>query len=368
MKTHLKGCTMQTQPQHVVIIGAGLIGAATDYFLTQRGVRVTILEKGAVAGAATGRSFGWINANFAETPEYFALRVAGIEAYHDLPASISKAADLQFAGSLWWEDEGEALEAHSAYLTGLGYANDVLGSRRIQDLVPSLRTVPQQAIWAQSEASVDTVALTKTLLQDACLHGATVWDGCSVTGLRQDAGGIIGVNTDRGVLDCDQVVVAVGAETQEMLAPLGLRLPMDNKQGILVQTTPCKPLISHLLLTPKIHFRQGADGRFLMGQIFSGDADGTPPQDLADQMLRFLKTTLDGTNDVHVERIVLGTRPVPEDGFPAVGRFGDMKGLYVAATHSGITLGPLLGQIIASEVMGGADDARLNAYRPDRFA
>jgi len=354
---------------HVAVIGAGLIGAATAYFLTSKGARVTVLEKGAIAGGATGRSFGWINANFAETPDYFALRVAGIEAYQRLPASITSAADLQWKGSLWWEEEGDALTQHSTYLSSLGYDHKVLGSPEIHTMVPSLQTVPQNAIWANTEASVDTAALTHALLDAACAQGAIVWDGCAATGMRKTASNkITGLRTDRGDIECEHVILTAGVATQTLLTCLNVSLPMENKPGILVETTPCPPLISELLLTPKIHFRQGANGRFLMGQIFSGDAGGTHPDQIANQMLGYLKRTLAGAQDAQIARILLGTRPVPQDGFPAVGKIKGVDGLYVATSHSGITLGPLLGEIIANEVLDGGDDPRLAGYRPDRFS
>lgn len=353
--------------QHVIIVGAGIIGAATAYALTLKGARVTVLEKGSVGGAATGRSFGWINANFAETPAYFTLRAAGIEAYRTLPDPIVSAADLQWGGSLWWEDEGDALHDHAAYLDSLGYVHEVIDGAKVSELEPAVRDLLEAAIWAQNEASVDATALTKALLSAACAQGGTLWDGCAVEDILVQSGRAIGVRTDRGDITGDCVMVATGAAVKDLLAPLDVALPMENKQGILVQTTPCAPLISRLVLTPDVHFRQGGDGRFLLGQIFSGDADGTPPEALAQDMVRRLRGKVDGVGDVGVSRILLGLRPVPLGGMPAVGHIKGVENLYVAATHSGITLGPLLGQIAAHEIAEGLLDPRLSEFRPDRF-
>jgi glycine/D-amino acid oxidase-like deaminating enzyme len=63
----------------------------------------------------------------------------------------------------------------------------------------------------------------------------------------------------------------------------------------------------------------------------------------------------------------VGHRPIPEDGFPVVGGAGDIKGYYEAVTHSGVTLGPLLGRTLAAEIVRGDVDPLVAPFRASRF-
>ena len=152
--------------QHVVIIGAGLIGAGLAYRLTQAGARVTVVEAGgAPATMASGHSFGWINASYYLSPAHHHLRVAGMAAHHRLARDL--AADLwEWQGCLWVED-APALEQMAAELADFGYAFQDLAQSRVAALVPALATPPPRALYFAQEGAVDPAALTHALLAKA---------------------------------------------------------------------------------------------------------------------------------------------------------------------------------------------------------
>ncbi|MDQ3654910.1 MAG: FAD-binding oxidoreductase, partial [Chloroflexota bacterium] len=75
---------------------------------------------------------------------------------------------------------------------------------------------------------------------------------------------------------------------------------------------------------------------------------------------------LPGFASARIDSIRITTRPIPGDGLPVIGTIDGLEGLYLMVTHSGATMGPLLGQIAAREITTGASDARLNAFRPNR--
>ncbi|MBD0356042.1 MAG: FAD-binding oxidoreductase [Rubrobacter sp.] len=75
--------------------------------------------------------------------------------------------------------------------------------------------------------------------------------------------------------------------------------------------------------------------------------------------------TLEGAK---VEDVRVGVRPMPEDGLPCVGAVSELPGYYEAVTHSGVTLGPLLGRLLAREILGGEVDSLISLFRPARFA
>ena len=122
----------------------------------------------------------------------------------------------------------------------------------------------------------------------------------------------------------------------------------------------------HLLAT--IHLRQQADGRMLVGESWAMEAEDTDLSLARGQgILERAASFLPELAQAHVETMKLGVRPMPEDELPIVGPAPGISGLYIAVTHSGVTLAPLIGQLVAQEVTSGQPSPLLADYRIERF-
>ena len=166
-----------------------------------------------------------------------------------------------------------------------------------------------------------------------------------------------------GDLPCDFVILATGAAACRGLAGLGWTLPMANKRGMILQTQPVQTRIRHILMTPDVHFRQNPDGSLVAGEIFSGDLD--PSADvpaLAETVIARIRQNLRGQPDVQLAQVKLGERPVPLDGLPVVGAVPGAPGIFMAVMHSGVTLGPLVGQLLAKEILHGRSSPLLSKF------
>ena len=110
------------------------------------------------------------------------------------------------------------------------------------------------------------------------------------------------------------------------------------------------------------------DGTLTAGEIFSGDFDeNIVALDLASDVLSRISRKLNLSAKLVPSNIKIGTRPVPIDGFPVVGNLDGYKGVFVAVMHSGVTLAPLIGRLLASEVLEASKSPLLEAFRPNRF-
>ncbi|MEQ9488219.1 MAG: FAD-dependent oxidoreductase [Alphaproteobacteria bacterium] len=359
--------------QNIIVIGAGVIGASIAYNLALKGFRVTVFEQNLPASGATSKTFAWLNANFAETPEYFRLRKAGLAEYETLSERFGTEIGLCRGGSLWWEEEGDALDSHYRGLIGFGYQASILNAAEFSKLEPHVANPPDRCIHVPEELAVNPLLLTGTLLNAAANLGAEILVGCAVTGLIRENDRFTGVDTTIGKKSTDRIVVASGAWTEPLLASAGLKLPMDNKTGLIVHTNPVEPVLNHLVLSPEIHFRQEKDGRIVVGEIFSGgllddNGSGADPVNLAGQIVENLRKRLPGVENLSAARIMIGRRPVPKDGYPAIGAPDGGDGLYIATMHSGMTLGPLTGRLVADEIAGTDHSDLLAPYRPIRFS
>lgn len=360
-----------TERPPTVIVGAGIVGAAIAFELVQRGVPVVVVDRGVPGSGASSRSFGWINASFADTSAYYRLRHAAISAYRDIARQLP-GLGLRWGGSLWWEEEGPAMDAQAAKLAALGYEAEIIDAGTFSALEPMIADPPARSIYARIEGAADGAELAGAFLKAAAAQGARVLTGCNVTGFLRNGQRITGIQTSHGDIAGETVVVAAGAQCADLLAGAGVHLPMDNKPGLILHTQPVAPMLRHIVLSPDIHFRQDPAGRIIAGEVFSGDGPGagrigTDPFGLAEDLMVRLRGRLPDVA-LALEAVILGVRPVPVDGLPAVGPALDAPGLYIAAMHSGITLAPLIGRLAARELAGGDEADLLASFRPGRFA
>ena len=349
----------------VVIIGGGIIGASIAWHLARRGVQSTVVEAGPLAGAATGRGFGWINANFFLDEAHFHLRMAAMEAWRRVEAQLESGA-VAWPGCLCWEDEGAALDAQHDRLKDLGYSVEIVEKDEISKLEPGLASAPERALWFGDEGAVDGPAMVRAMLAAA---QARVITGVAVDAIETKSGNVNGVRLSAGRLPADAVVVAAGMGAAPLLAPLGVSLPMLSRPGLMLRTRPVAPVIRHILASPTQELRQEASGRILAPTSANHQCDETDtvverPDALADQALARVRRMLPGVA-LDWEEVMIADRPVPGDGAPVMGRAGP-EGLYLAVMHSGATLGALAGELVSRELTGTPSE-QLAAYRPRRF-
>lgn len=349
----------------IVIIGAGLIGATLAWKLARAGARVTVFEAALhPASQASGRSFGWINASFHLGAAHHRLRVAGIAAHHRLARDLEGVA-WDWPGCLWWEDAA-GVDQMAAGLADLGYEARAVSRADLALMEPALAQPPDRALFFPQEGAVDAAALTRALL---AASGAEVLFGWKATGLVLRGDAVSGVQTESGMIEADHVIVAAGTGSAGLLAGVGFDLPMQQRPGVILATRPVARMVHHILAMQEQELRQDTSGRLIapLAAHHQSDTAERPPQDPQDRVaeaLARLNALFNGPRLV-VDQVALAYRPVPGDGLPAVGPV--MAGLWLAVLHSGVTLGPVVAELLAPEILGHAADPLLLPFRPQRF-
>jgi glycine/D-amino acid oxidase-like deaminating enzyme len=204
-------------------------------------------------------------------------------------------------------------------------------------------------------------------------HGATVHTGQEVIELIREGSWVVGVRTASGdLISADVVVSCAGRWTDKVTALAGVPIPMAPTLGLLVASTPVATTLRALAHSTSVNIRPDGGSRVLMASFEHDQRLGweTPETSLrgyAEEILARARAVLPDLAGASVEAYRVGVRSIPEGGFPVVGPVPGLEGLYVIATHSGVTMGPFLGRLAAREILRGAIDERLYPYRPGRL-
>ena len=332
---------MADQP-NILVVGAGIIGASIAWHLVGRDTRVTVIDAGEPGGVATRNSWAWINASWGNPERYFRLRVHAMEEWRRLERELP-AVRVAWTGSLNWELPADRLEAFAAQHAAWGYDVRCVDRGQAARIEPNLADPPRLAVHAPREGAVEPFDVTRQLLSAARAHGATLVAGRAARSLYIEAGRIVGVDTDSGRLSADMVVVAAGAGAAELVATAGLVLPVSAPPALFAVTNPLPRLLNGLIMTPELQLRQAADGRLVAAASVEAAVD----------LLAAIKALFRPDVTMALDIQVAGRRPIPNDRLPLVGRAVGLDGLYVAVSHSGITLAPAVGSMVAEEIVAG---------------
>ncbi len=378
---------MPPLPPSTIVIGSGVVGSAVAASLARRGGRVTVVDRAATAGAGTSATtFSWVNANRKTPAAYQALNAAGVTAHHELARRANDGGLPWFhpTGHLEWADD----PAHRAELTervarlrGTGYRARLLAAPAVRDLEPDI-SVPAGATVAffDDEGYCHPAALIARLLGEARAAGARLVTGERVTGVgRGRTSPMAEVRVASGeVLRADTVVSCVGRETGDLLAPLGATVPMvapatgNAAIGFLAETLPAPARLSRVVTTDRLNLRPAGGGRLLIQALdLDATADPTAAPDpdgaIGRELRRRLSALLPPGTAPGLGSLMVGQRALPADGLTVAGRLPDHPWLAVVATHSGVTLAPLLGELLAEELTDDVRSPLLADFRPDRF-
>ncbi len=399
----------------MVIVGGGILGTALACELTRRTLRVVLLESHALGSGASGNGFAWINATAkVENEAYHRLNALGLARYDTLAAEWGQEQiGLHGGGALFWaagaDSEGrERLRQRAARLHAWGYPVARLDQAEMQALEPQLRFADQsseeaEGLFAPADRWVETARLIRCLVGQARERGGDIREYCPATGFtRSVVGSISTVETPQGRIATRLLVLAAGITTPALLAqvtgdPADLtRFPVQRVPGLLVETLPGSALgIAQRVLFPAdvggLHLRPTPGGGLLLGaddtdaalaepstpadkeHFQDGEALAERPAYPEDAPAQLLARAAQALPDLPLAALQANAtarmcvRPVPGDGLPIAGPLPSVQGVFMAVTHSGVTLGPLLAHLLAEEIVSGRFPPLLASYRPSRF-
>lgn len=410
-------------PKHVAVVGAGMVGLSTAWFLQEHGVDVTVVDRVGVAAGSSWGNAGWLSPGMAiPLPEPDVVRYS-FKALFDPKASLSVPPTLDIA--LWrflarfasrctharWRramegylavnresldvfDElargGVAATTKSApimacfetreqaahlrreieNIAAVGQSLDVreLSGETARHTVSQIGERAQLVIQINGQRYLDPGDFVTRLGDSVVARGATLRAGFSVRSLRQGATGVTIEGVGGDSFRADAVVLATGAWLNQLARPFGIRMPVQAGRGYSFSVTTDEPVVAPIYLpTARVACTPYRDGLRIGGTMEFRSADHPIIQARVDALLRSAQPWLNGVHWRSVSDVWVGPRPVSADGMPLIGATRSPK-VFVAGGHGmwGITLGPVTGKLLAQQIISGSAPDALSAFGPLR--
>jgi glycine/D-amino acid oxidase-like deaminating enzyme len=360
----------------IAVVGVGIVGASVGWHLTRRGVEVVMIDSGPPGEGVSNWSFSWVNAsNKTETRGYFDLNVAGMAAHRDLAAALGPGRWWYPSGHLrWFDDAGrtEGLRNQVDHLRSWGYKAALWEAGRVRRLLEPDVEFPSDdtpvAVFPD-EGWIHGRSLVDRLVEEAENQGAELCIGRAVSGISLREGHTLITLAGGPRIEVDGVVNAAGPAGAQIAALVGRVLPMRHEPGLVARLQCERVPIRRAMHSPHVELRP--DGENLVA-IHSREIDAFIDQDqdrreLAKRLRRLAVEVVPALGPAELVGSRVALRPIPGDGFPSVGAVEGLAGYYEAITHSGITLGMIIGRLLALEVVDGTVDDLVKSFRPGRF-
>lgn len=367
---------MRNSSADAVIIGGGIVGCATAYYLAQRGAQVTLLERRGIGSGATGRSGGGVRQS-ARASEEIPLAKASIELFPTLSDELGLDIEYTRAGNLRlveMVDHVRPMQVDILRQQELGLDVRWIGAEEVREMVPALR---REAIFGASFCPTDghcnPFHLVSGFAGAARRHGVEMLIGHAVRSIRQTDSGHAIVEAGDRQLRAPTVIIAAGAGSAALCQSLGFDLPLINMRYESLITEALPPLFAQMfgVASGDLFFRQTRHGgvHFGGGLIEEAEDDGTTIKNLqlaAEHIVR-LVPRLDG---VSLLRTWGGVDPNTPDAMPIIDRLNENVIVATGFSGHGLAIGPVVGRLLAEWVAGGdgTKPELLAPFRRNRFA
>ena len=375
--------------QDVIVVGAGLAGAATALNLARAGMSVTLIEAGVPGGKASSANAGSLHAQIPHDPfrtlgpewarayaPAVSLLIHSIGLWRHLEADLGADLEIGFGGGLLvatTDAEMAEIEAKARIERDAGLAVEILDRTAIRARAPYLVDKAIGGAFAPIEGKANPLLVVPALLRAARAAGVTLVTGTGTAAITRD-GSLYRVSANGQVWRSARLVIAAGAASGQLAAQLGTPLAIDAVPIQVSVTEPAAPLVPHLVYCAgqKLTLKQARNGSLLIGGGWDArlDAEGRPQVDAANlarnlQVAMAMVPAIAGLNIVRSwAAMVNGT----DDWLPIIGPLpGHPNAMVCFVPWVGFTGSPAAARLVADMMLGQSPsfDLPMHAFAPN---
>ena len=364
----------------VVIVGGGIVGMATAYYLAKGGVPSMVIERDAIGSHASGFAYGGLSplSGFGIPGPLAEIAQDGMRLHRELAESLVEETgmDIDFrvrpslALALTEADVRRLQAALPWQQRQPGYAVRWLDAPEARRVEPRISEETLGAVLIDGTADVEPYRLVLALTRAAEQMGATVRHG-RVTGLRREGGRVTGVILERGEVACSTAVLGLGPWSGETSTWIDTPIEVRPLKGQILRLLAPGPPVACSVGWGHNYATTKTDGLLWAGtteEEAGFDEESTP--EARDEIGAALVKMLPAMADAQVVHQTACLRPLAADGLLLLGRVPGLEHVYMAtgAGRKGIVYGPPMGRVIADLILTGSTKITLEAFNPGRFA
>ncbi|MBD8569267.1 FAD-binding oxidoreductase [Pseudomonas syringae] len=411
----------------VVVIGGGIIGAFTAYYLARRGMKVALIEKGRIGAEQSSRNWGWCRQQNRDARE-LPMATKALELWEQFGAETGEQTGFSRCGLLYLSNNEQEIAGWARwgeFARTVNVDTRMLTSQQAAEHGKATGKQWKGGVFAPSDGTADPSRAAPAVARAIMALGSTVHQGCAVRGIETEAGRLSAVVTEKGVIRTPIAVLAAGAWASSFCRQYGIRFPQATiRQTVLSVTAPSEE-IPGALHTAGVSMTRRFDGSYTLAISGRGRVDPTPQllgfgtqflpmfmrrwrnlapgglegirsgheswkrwsldQPTPMEKMRILDPTADASavaltyqraqelvpalRDSSINAAWAGYVDSTPDGVPGIGEMASLPGLVLAAGFSGhgFGIGPGAGHLIADIVSGAAPIVDPKPYHPDRF-
>lgn len=416
-------------PEHadVVIIGGGIIGVTTAWFLARQGVRVVLCEKGHIAGEQSGRNWGWVRVQGRDERE-IPMMLESLKIWDRFRDETGEDVGFVRRGCYFAARSDKDMSAFENWVRlaqEFDIGSRIMSAAQIREYAQGSAINWVGAVGTDSDGRAEPQKAAPAFARAAAREGATILTSCAVRGLETSGGSVSAVVTEHGTIKASTILCAAGAWSSLFCRSLGIALPQLKVRGTVVRTAPCDSVMNGNLFDCHLGIRRREDGGYTVAHGAILHHPITPStfrwgfkfvpalrkeikvlrlsfgKEFFDEWRRPTSWDLDTESPFEVtrvldpttgQRVVAGIRknldkvfpqmaevPIVEswagmvdttpDVVPVMGAVPELPGFHIATGFSGhgFGLGPGAGQAMAGLLTGGDAGIDIAPLRPGRF-
>lgn len=368
------------QPFDIIIVGAGIVGAACAMECARGGLRTLVLERGPIGGGTTAAGMGHVVV-MDDSEAQFALTSYSRRLWGELQDRLPRDVEYDACGTLWVaanDEEMAEVARKREFYEARGVRVEVLDGAEVAKAEPNLRAGLAGGLRVTDDAVVYPPCAASFFLEEAQRAGAEVRTGVKVQALRPEGGVQLADGTR---IDAGRVVSAAGPWSPELTPGLEVR----KRKGHLVITDRAPGFVRHQIVelgylksahsmgkdSVAFNIQPRVTGQMLVGSSRQFDAEDTAiDHGILDRMLRRALEYLPGLGELAVIRAWTGHRAATPDKLPVIGPSATSDRIWLATGHEGLGITTSLGtgRLLADLLLGRATEIPPDPYSPSRTA
>ncbi|MEY3973090.1 MAG: hypothetical protein RJA71_402 [Actinomycetota bacterium] len=374
------------QNPDAIVIGAGIVGASCALSLTNAGLRVLVIDRGAVSSGTTGAGEGNILVSDKEPGPELTLAIRSRDLWFEMQEDVGDHFELEAKGGVVVarNDDSELLKLANAQRQH-GVDARVVGSTDLHELEPFLHPQFHSGVFYPQDAQCQPMLAAAHVIRTVIARGGRFVSQAKVSQILVKGSSAYGVQTSQGKYLAPIIVNAAGTWAGEIARMAGSDLPIAPRRGFILVTEPAPKYIFHKVYDSDYVANVASSEADLQtstvvegtrsGTILIGASrervgfDGSMNYDILRTLAAQATSLFPILKDVQLLRAYRGFRPYAPDHLPVVGEDAKIKGLWHSAGHegAGIGLAPGSAALIADQIMGRPSFMDPSAFSPKRF-